>query len=302
MFEGPSEDVVFGFLLMRPATPPTPVCSRAKAIADAARALQVAGIASPRREARLLLGHALGLSQEDLLRDPERPFQPEPFFALVKRRATREPLAYITGQRGFWSLDLLVSPATLIPRPETETLVEAALEALPQVAEVASVLDLGTGTGCLLLAALTEFPRAFGVGIDIVPAAVALAARNARRHGLASRAAFLCGDWTAAVAGRFDLVLCNPPYVAGAEIRDLEPEVAKHEPGTALDGGQDGLAAYRQVIARLPESLTAGGIGVLELGAAQAEAVATLAQEGGFDATLRPDLSGIPRALLVRRL
>jgi release factor glutamine methyltransferase len=302
VFEGPSEDVVFGFLLMRPATLPTPVCSRANALSEAARVLQAVGVASPRREARLLLGHALGLSQEDLLRDLQSPLQPEPFFALVKRRAMREPLAYITGQRGFWNLDLLVSPDTLIPRPETETLVEAALEALPAVAEVTSVLDIGTGTGCLLLATLTEFPRAFGVGIDIVPGAATLASRNAGRNGLANRAFFLCADWTAAIVGHFDLVLCNPPYIATAEIRDLEPEVAKHEPGTALDGGHDGLGAYRKVIARLPESLTQAGVGILELGASQAEAVATLAREGGFDATLREDLSGIPRALVVRRI
>lgn len=279
---------------------PSPL-SRERAIRLATEQLATAGIEGPRREARLLLGHALGLSQEALLSDPLAPVGETAFAALLARRCAHEPMAYILGRREFWSLSLQVSRATLIPRPETETLIEAALAAFPDRASVARVLDLGTGTGCLLLAALSEFPGARGVGVDRLEAAAGLARRNAAGCGLASRAAFLCGDWAAALDGRFDLILCNPPYIPQAEIPGLMPDVAGHEPASALDGGADGLDAYRTLLADVPRLLARGGAAILELGIGQQAAVAGLAAEAGLAISVKADLSGIPRALTLRR-
>ncbi len=221
------------------------------------------------------------------------------FEPLVARRAAREPLALILGRREFWSLDLAVSRATLIPRSDSETLIEAALDAFADRAPPQRILDLGTGTGCLLLAALTEFPAAFGVGVDRSADAVALAARNAAALGLSHRAAFVCGDWAQALAAPFDLVLCNPPYIPTSELKGLMPEVAGYEPSSALDGGQDGCSAYRDLLPDLPRLLNPDGVAVLELGVGQAETVADLAQEAGLAHGLRSDLSGITRALVL---
>ncbi|MCW3472958.1 peptide chain release factor N(5)-glutamine methyltransferase [Limobrevibacterium gyesilva] len=267
----------------------------------AADALRAAGVESPALEARLLLAHALDVPQTALL-DRAAEIDPNRFDALLARRLAREPMALILGHQGFWTLDLEVSPATLIPRPDSETLIEAALEAFPDRTAVRRVLDLGTGTGCLLLAALSEFPAAWGVGIDRAPAAAALAARNARRNGLASRAAVVCADWASPIRGRFDLILSNPPYIASQEIGALMPEVAVHEPASALDGGLDGLDAYRTLIPALPGLLNEAGTAVLELGQGQAESARNLARQAGFAApALRRDLAGIARALVLHR-
>lgn len=263
--------------------------------------LGAAGIEHPRREARLLLGFALGVEQAALLADLDAPMDRAPFEAVVRRRAAREPLALITCEREFWSLRFAVSPATLVPRPESETLIEAALVALPRRGAVRRVLDLGTGTGCLLLAALKEFPAAFGVGLDRDPAAAALARTNAVSLGLAGRAGFLVGDWASAIAGPFELVLCNPPYIASGEIAGLMPEVARYEPALALDGGADGLAAYRALITALPGLIAPQGVAVLELGLGQAPAVDALARAAGLRAVVRPDLASIARALVLCR-
>jgi release factor glutamine methyltransferase len=219
---------------------------------------------------------------------------------LVARREAREPLALILGHREFWSLDFAVSPATLIPRPESETLIEAAIAAFARREPPRRVLDLGTGTGCLLLAALSEFTAAFGIGVDRSAEAAALAARNAAALHLANRAAFVCGDWAASLDARCDLVLCNPPYIASADLDGLMPEVARHEPRSALDGGADGFAAYRCLFPALPRLLIPSGIAVLEIGAGQAEPAVELARRAGFAAETRADLSGIPRALVLR--
>jgi release factor glutamine methyltransferase len=273
-------------------------------LCQAGQMLRAAAIESPRHEARLLLGHAMGATTEALLRDPRAPVPPEAasrFRAALAARLAATPVAHILGSQGFWTLDLAVSPATLIPRPDSEALVEAALDLFPDPAAPLRVLDLGTGTGCLLLAVLAERPKAVGIGVDLVPAAAALAAANARRNGLAGRAAFLAGDWAEALAGRFDLVLSNPPYIESAAIAGLMPEVARHEPRSALDGGADGLDAYRRLAAILPGLLAPGAAAVLELGAGQRRAVEGLALAAGLaPAGCRTDLGGIERALMLR--
>jgi len=268
-----------------------------EALRHGAARLAAVGVDNPRLDARLLLGHAAGLPREALLREPGRVVDPAPYDALLARRAAREPLALIVGRQEFWSLDFEVSAATLIPRADSEAVIEAALAALPDRGRVCRILDLGTGTGCLLLAALTEFPAAWGVGVDRAAEAAALAARNAAALELTGRAAFLCGDWDAALSVRFDLVLSNPPYIPGGDIAGLMPEVSRHEPRRALDGGADGLDAYRRILAALPRLLTPGGVAVLEIGAGQAEAVAALA---GQPVEFRADLGGIPRAVVMR--
>ncbi len=267
----------------------------------AATALRQAGIESPVREARLLLVHALGLPSGSLP-DPTQSIDPAGFHAVLARRLRHEPMALILGQQGFWTLDLAVSPATLIPRPDSETLIEAALDALPARNRVGRILDLGTGTGCLLLAALSEFPHAFGLGVDRNPDAAALARRNAERNGLADRAAFICADWSAPVQGRFDLVLSNPPYIETTDIPQLMPDVALFEPASALDGGGDGLAEYRRIIPALPGLLADDGVAILELGQGQARAVSALVEYAGLPTPqTRADLAGIARALIIRR-
>src|SRR4051812_14276610 len=256
---------------MSPATAPSGTTT-AQALRDGAEKLRAIGVDNPRLEARLLLAHATGRNPASLLRDLQDPVDTAGFDTLLARRLRHEPLAHLTGRREFWSLDFAVSPATLIPRPDSETVVEAALDLLPGRDRAWRLLDLGTGSGCLLLALLHERPCAFGVGVDIVPAAAALAARNAAALGLRARAAFLCGSWAEALAGPFDLVVSNPPYIPSGSIAALMPEVAEHEPRTALDGGADGLDAYRRTLADLSRMLSPGGAAVLELGAGQADA------------------------------
>ncbi len=182
---------------------------------------------NPRREARLLLAHALGVEPADLIRDPAKPIEADAFERLVARREAREPMALILGRQEFWSMEFLVSAATLIPRPDSETLIEAALAVFAARPPPQRILDLGTGTGCLLLTLLHEFPGAFGVGVDITSDAASLARRNAIRLGLADRSEFICADWTNALDGSFDLIVSNPPYVAAPDIARLMPEVSR---------------------------------------------------------------------------
>ena len=267
--------------------------------------LRAAAIETPRLEARLLLSSAMGCRMEDLLRDPRAPVPPEAarrFSEMLRRRLVREPVAHLLGAAEFWSMPLAVSPATLVPRPDSETLIEAALSAFPRRGAVRRVLDFGTGTGCLLLAALSEFPEAEGVGVDVVPDAAALARRNATALGLSSRARFVCGSWGSALGGggRFDLVLSNPPYIETDEIPRLAPEVARHEPRSALDGGADGLDAYRALLPELRRLLAPGGRAVVEMGRGQRAAVEALAKAGGLRLLgCRADLGGVDRALVL---
>jgi len=270
----------------------------AQALRDGAARLN--GIAdNPRLEARLLLAHALDLTQNDLIRDPHRPVDPTAFETLLARRTAREPLALIVGHREFWSMAFAVSPATLIPRPDSETLIEAALAAFAGRPPPRKIIDLGTGTGCLLLALLNEFPHAFGIGLDLSPEAASLAKANAAQNGLTNRSGFVAGDWTKPIAGRFDLIISNPPYIPGPEIESLMPEVARHEPRRALDGGEDGFDAYRTILPNLKRHLEPDGMAILEVGAGQASYATDLALEAGLDVSVRSDLRNIPRAIVL---
>lgn len=273
-------------------------------LCEAGTVLRAAGIGEPRREARLLLGHVLGRVPGLLTieaRDPVGAGEAARFRELVARRAAHVPAAHLTGTRGFWTLDLIVTPDVLIPRADSETLIEAALAALPDRPSVRRVLDLGTGSGALLLAVLSEFPTAIGLGVDRSPAALAVARANAAWAGLADRALFVCGDWSAALDEGFDLVLANPPYVPSGDIAGLEPEVRDHDPRVALDGGVDGLDAYRAILADLPRILLPDGVAVLELGAGQAADVSQVAAARRLALVeLRQDLGGVARAMVLR--
>jgi release factor glutamine methyltransferase len=272
----------------------------AQAIRDGAVRLETVAD-TPRLEARLLLAHALGVPRDDLIRDPHRLIDTGAYETLLLRRIAHEPLALITGHREFWSLDFLVSPVTLIPRPDSETLVEAALAAFAGRPPPRRILDLGTGSGCLLLALLTEFQSAFGIGTDLTPDAAALAATNAGKLGLNDRAAFVAGDWTNPIVGHFDLIISNPPYIADRDIDGLMPEVAQHEPRRALEGGADGYDAYREILPILLDHLQTDGVAVLEVGQGQATCVAEQARTAGLEASFRLDLAEIPRAIVLTR-
>ncbi|HYG91675.1 MAG TPA: peptide chain release factor N(5)-glutamine methyltransferase [Azospirillum sp.] len=263
--------------------------------------LREAGVDTPELDARLLVQHALGLTREQLLFEPDAPLTPEQAakaHALIERRAAREPVSRIIGERAFWSLELSLNADTLDPRPDTETIVEAALEAIPDRAAPLRVLDLGTGTGCILLALLAELPNATGLGIDVSEGAVEAAAGNARRNGLGDRARFRVGNWGKGLTERFDLVVSNPPYIPSSDIPSLDPEVREHDPLRALDGGADGLDAYRAIAAQLPDLLKPQAIAALEVGEGQAADVAALLEARGIRVTgVFRDLAGIERCV-----
>lgn len=274
----------------------------ADALRDAAEAL--AGVSdTPRLDAELLMAECLGTSRSALLLHRMRDVAPDGFAGLLARRLAHEPVAYITGRQDFWTLSLMVSPAVLIPRADSETLVEAAIEAFadrpPQ-----RILDLGTGSGALLLAALAQWPEAVGTGIDASEAALDVARANATANGLAARADMLHGDWRregwqAALPGPFDLILANPPYVETAAA--LARQVMEHEPHSALFAGEDGLDDYRILVPALGALVALGGVAILEIGARQRQAVSVLAMACGFDVACRRDLAGHDRALILRR-
>lgn len=266
-------------------------------------ALAEAVLRLPRADSALLLAAALGASRVEVATSPERPLSPAEamrFRGYMARRAQGEPVSRILGRREFWSLELEIGPAVLDPRPDTETVVEAALAAAGDRARSLALLDLGTGSGCILLALLSELPQARGVGVDRSPAALAIARRNADRLGLGGRARFVAADWSAPLAARFDLIVSNPPYVRRDEIDALTPEVAKYDPRLALDGGADGLDAYRRLAAALPGLLARGGAAAVEVGRGQTLEVATLLEAGGLAVReIRSDLSGVPRCIVV---
>jgi release factor glutamine methyltransferase len=251
----------------------------------AARRLAAAGSDSARLEARLLWEHAQKTGAD--------------FEALVARREAREPVAYITGHKEFWSLDFSVGPGVLVPRPDTETLIEEALRVVPDKNAPLRVADLGTGSGAILIAALKEFPNATGIGFESSPEAFRWAQGNAQRL-MPGRAEIRLADWHDA-KGPFDLIFSNPPYIPSAEIESLDPDVSRFEPHAALDGGPDGLAAYRALTELLPPMLASGGHALLEIGLGQAHAMTTLFQNLEM-LRIAPDLSGIPRCVILRKL
>lgn len=264
----------------------------------ARRAFESAGLDTPIADARLLLQAAAGVDRIDIVTDPHRPL-PEGaaarLDAMIARRLAREPVAYITGRQGFWTLDLDVTPAVLIPRPDTEAVVHAAL-ALVKDHAAPRVLDLGVGSGAILLAILAERPDATGVGVDLSPAALEVAAANAARHGLGARVAFKEGHWGEGIDETFDLIVSNPPYIEAEAIAGLQPEVAAHEPRSALDGGPDGLDAYRALAPHLARLLRPGGGFALEFGLGQGAAVAGVLEAQGLTVdAFRVDLTGRDR-------
>ena len=274
-------------------------------IADAIRAAAerlCATSDTARLDAELLMAHVLGVSRSQLLllrmRDEAAPHAAG-FDRLVERRAAHEPVAHLLGVQEFFGLEFAVTPDTLIPRGDSETIVQAALDCAPHDARV---LDMGTGSGALLLAFLYERPDAKGLGIDASAAALAVASANGQRLGLAERAQFVQANWLesgwAHDLGRFDLVLCNPPYVESDA--NLDPDVREFEPATALFAGPEGLDDYRAIVPQLGKLLVPGGVAIFEIGAGQAEAVGAIASESGFAAETRRDLADRPRALILR--
>ena len=279
--------------------------TRGSALNAATLRLRAAGLPTPDLDARWLLACVLAADDLALRLTAGQAIDDAAarrYDALLARRLSGEPVDRILGSREFWGLSFRLSPATLSPRPDSETLVEAALAACPERGRALAILDLGTGSGALLVALLHERPHAFGIGLDRAEAAAATARDNARSNGVGERAAFLVGDWDAPLAARFELVLCNPPYIATGDLAGLEPEVILHDPRLALDGGEDGLDAYRAILPAASRRLRPGGVAVIELGAGQDAAVAELALAAGLavDGPARRDLSGMPRALVLR--
>ncbi len=261
--------------------------------------LAAAGIAEPARDARLLMAHALGVAPGRLtlaLGDPLPEGGAERFEAYIAERALRRPVSQILGNRAFWGRDFTVTRDVLDPRPETETLIARALEGPPG----RRLLDLGTGSGILLVTLLAEWQDATGVGTDQSAEALAVAGLNAARHGVAARAAFHETDWAEGISGLFDVIVSNPPYIPAAEVADLAPEVRDWEPRAALTPGETGLEAYARLARDLPRLLAPGGRALFEFGAGQERAVARLFADQGFtEIAFAADLDGRPRALLV---
>lgn len=271
--------------------------------------LKDAAIDEPVLEARLLVGFVLGGGPERVLADRDETLTAEQASALktaLTQRCRRVPMAQITGVREFWSLPFKVTSATLTPRPDTETLVEALLEHVSD--PPARVLDLGTGTGCILLALLSEWPDALGVAVDASADALAVAGENGAALGLAERAQFLHVDWndegwTQTLGGPFDVVVSNPPYIPALDIEALDEDVRTFEPRRALDGGEDGLDAYRLIVSQLSTLMTAGGVVGFEVGIDQADDVAALISDAGFELVqMRADLGGVARAVIGRKV
>ncbi|MCU0815920.1 MAG: peptide chain release factor N(5)-glutamine methyltransferase [Cypionkella sp.] len=262
--------------------------------------LRAGGVEEAARDARLLLAHAAGVAADRLtlhLQDPASEAVSARFAALVTRRAAREPLSHLIGWRLFWGRAFAVSSAVLDPRPETELLVATAL-----AEPFTRVLDLGTGSGAILISLLADRPAATGVGVDLSPAALAVARKNAEALGVAERSTWVESDWFAGVEGRFDLIVSNPPYIAAEEMAGLSPEVRLHEPRLALTDGADGLSAYRAIVAGAGAHLAPGGRLMVEIGPTQGQAVAALFARAGLQAIrILPDFDGRDRVVAACR-
>ena len=273
------------------------------ALAAATAQLSAEEISQARREARLLIAAALDWDAARVIAFPDVELQAEVSRRLqdmIARRSAREPVSRILGHREFWSLRFDLSPDTLDPRPDSETLIEATLAALDDRERAYRVIDFGTGSGCLLLSLLSELPNAVGTGVDLSEGALDTARRNAATLGLAGRARFVCANWGEGLSGDCDVILANPPYIASVELGRLMPEVACYEPRLALDGGLDGLRAYRELALEIARLLAPDGIAVVEVGAGQAaDATAILGEAGLALRAVRHDLSGVDRCLVL---
>ncbi len=273
-----------------------------EALESAAARLRTAGVEGPRRDARLLLGEALGVGNEQLFAWPERSLSAADhtgFEALIARRERREPVSRILGRREFWSLNFRITPVTLDPRPDSESLVQAVLERIPDHGAPLKILDLGTGSGCLLLALLSELPKARGLGVDVSEPALQVARENAATLGLAGRSRFERRSWAAGLSGSWQLIVSNPPYIRESEIEGLAPEVIRYDPRLALAAGPEGLDAYRALVPQIASLLAPDGLVALEIGVGQYGAVRTLLAEFGLaQLGCARDLHGNQRCLL----
>lgn len=267
-----------------------------RALADATRQLSETSDTS-RLDAELLMAEALHIDRDRLILAPPDRAVPKRFWTMVKRRTKGEPVAYITGRRAFWNIDLHVGPGVLVPRPDSEVLIASAIEHFAGCEGPKRILDLGTGPGTLLLAALDVWPAATGVGVDVSRRAMSYAAANARRLGFEARVKLQLGNWAEGITESFDLILCNPPYIAEGE--ELGPGVREFEPDEALFAGEQGLHAYRALAPQLPRLLNSDGLAAVEIGAGQADAVKGLLARGGLKATVVDDLAERPRAVLL---
>lgn len=274
--------------------------------------LRAHDVPTPELDARLLVCHACGLTHEEAALNPERALsdgERDRIGRAAKRRLAREPLSRITGKREFWGLEFAIGPHSLDPRPDTETLVQSVLELAGgrEADDLLSILDLGTGSGCVLVALLHELKTAAGIGVDINPATLGVARANALRHDVLGRAGFVCSSWAEPINQEFDFVIANPPYIRSAEIGMLEPEVARYDPHTALDGGDDGLAAYREILSGINYILAPGGWLIFEIGAGQRAAVGAMLADfqggcGFGEIRQWEDLTGCIRCVGARRL
>ena len=268
----------------------------ARALDDAARQLSDTSDTS-RLDAELLMAEALHIDRDRLLLSPPDREVPQRFWDMVRRRSDGEPVAYITGRRAFWNIELHVGPGVLVPRPDSEVLIASAIEHFEGSGGPRRILDLGTGPGTLLLAALDIWPDATGLGVDVSRHALSYASANARRLGFELRVKLIQGDWASGLLEKFDLILCNPPYITeGAE---LGPGVREYEPDEALFAGREGLDAYRELAPQLPLLLNRGGLAAIEIGPDQAEAATELLARNGLEAKVANDLAGRPRAVLL---
>jgi len=268
----------------------------ARALADAARQLDRTSDTA-RLDSELLMAEALHIDRDKLILSPPDRKVPERFWAMVERRQAGEPVAYITGRRAFWDIELHVGPGVLVPRPDSEILIASAIEHFGRGDGPQRILDLGTGPGTLLLAALDIWPDATGLGVDVSRQALAYAAANARRLGFEGRLKLVQGNWAEGLVERFDLILCNPPYVP--DHAELGPGVREYEPDEALFAGKEGLDAYRVLAPQLPKRLERGGLAAVEIGHDQAKAVTKLLKRDGLKAKVARDLGGRDRALLL---